>query len=113
MKEVKLEGFFCKSANERQCYEIYQATADFIYEAASILKLKYGFSEPKRPIVGLDEVLTEVSKDGLKLLLGWDIWSGFYVMADSEEADAIVNEFGNYLESVIQQPEFNLYIHVW
>jgi hypothetical protein len=113
MKEEKLEGFFCKAANDRQCYEIYQATADFIYEAANLLKQLYGFSEPKRAIVGFDEVLTEVSKDGLKLLLGWDIWSGFYVMADSEEADAIVNEFGKYLDSIIHQPEYNLYIHIW
>ena len=113
MKEEKLEGFFCKAANGHLCYEIYQATADFIFVAANILKENFGFSEPKRPIVGLDEVLTEVTKDGFRLMLGWNTWSGFYVMSDSSEADIIVDEFGNYLGSIIQQPEFEIYIHIW
>jgi hypothetical protein len=113
MKEEKLEGFFWRAANGRQSYEIYRATSEFIYEAAKILRQLYGFSEPKRPIVGLDEVITECSKDGLKLLLGWDNWSGFYVLADSPEGDELVNEFGKYLDSIIQRPEYEVYIHIW
>jgi hypothetical protein len=113
MKEEKLEGFFWRAANGRQSYEIYRATSEFIYEAAKLLQQKYGFSAPKRPIVGLDEVMTECSKDGLKLLLGWDNWSGFYVLADSPEGDDLVNEFGKYLDSIIQRPEYEIYIHIW
>jgi hypothetical protein len=113
MKEEKLQGFFCKAANGRQCYEIDKATPEFIYVAANFLVQKFGFSEPKKPIVGLDEVLTECSKEQLKLLLGWDNWSGFYVLADTPDTDAVVNEFGRYLDSVIHQPEFDIYVHIW
>jgi hypothetical protein len=113
MKEEKLEGFFWRAANGRQSYEVYRATPDFIYEVASLLRQRYGFSEPKRPVVGLDEVITECSKDGLKLLLGWDNWSGCYVLADTPEGDEVVNEFGAYLDSILQQPEYEVFIHIW
>jgi hypothetical protein len=113
MKEAKLEGFFCKAANGRQCYEIDQATPEFIYEAANILIQKFGFSEPKRPVVGLDEVITECAKDERKLFLGWDNWSGFYVLANSPEDDDFVKEFGSFLDTIIHQPEYSVYLHIW
>ncbi|MBI3654316.1 MAG: hypothetical protein HY231_25090 [Acidobacteria bacterium] len=113
MRETKLQGFFCRAANGRQCYEIDQATPEFIYVAANFLTQRYGFSEPKRPVVGLDEVITECSKGQEKLLLGWDPWVGFYVMADAPETDALVQEFGQYLDSIIHQPEFEVYVHLW
>jgi hypothetical protein len=113
MKEERLESFFWKTADGRQSYEIYRATPEFIYKAATILRENYGFSEPKRPVVGLDEVFTECSKEGLKLLLGWDNWTGFYVQADTPEGDELVNEFGKFLDSVIQQPEYEVFIHIW
>ena len=113
MSDTKLQGFFCKAANGRQCYEIDQVTSEFIYVAANYLTQRYGFSAPKKPIVGFDEVITECSKEDLKLLLGWDNWSGFYVMADAPETDALVKEFGEYLDSIIQQPEFEIYLHIW
>ena len=74
---------------------------------------QFGFSKSRTPVVGLDEIITDCEKEDVKLLLGWDIWSGFYVMADSEAGDAIVDEVGKYLNSIIQEPQFESYIHRW
>ena len=113
MSKERLEGFFCKAANGRQLYEVEKATPEFIYVAAKILRQEFGFSELKKPIFGLTEVITECSKDQLKLLLGWDNWSGFYVMADTPETDEVVMAFGKYLDSILHQPEFEIYVQVW
>ena len=110
---IKLEGAFYKTENGRQSYEIYRATSEFIFVAAKILHEQFGFSKSHTPIVGLDEVITDCKREGIKLLLGWDIWSGFYVMADSQAGDAIVDEVGTYLNSIIQEPQFESYIHRW
>jgi len=110
---VKLEGTFYKAANGRQSHEIYRATSEFIFVAAKIWHEQFGFSKSRAPIVGLDEVITDCEREGIKLLLGWDIWSGFYVMADSDAGDAIVHEVGTLLNILIQNPEFEQYIHRW
>jgi hypothetical protein len=109
----KLEGFFWKTANGRQSYEIYKATPDFILVAAKILHERFGFSKAKKLLDGIDHLITDCAKDDVKLLLGWDNWSGFYLMSDSDAGDAVVIEVGNYFESIIQQTEFDNYIHHW
>ena len=112
-KEIKLEGAFNIAANGRQSYEIYHATSEFIFVAAKILHEQFGFSKSRMPIVGLDEVITDCERETIKLLLGWDIWSGFYFMANSEAGDAVVLEVGTFLNSIIPNPEFDSYIHRW
>ncbi|GEM_PF-1153060 len=110
---LKLTSIFYKAANGRQSYELYQATSALIPVVAEILRQRFGFSECKPPFVGLDEALTECEKGDSKLLLGWDNWSGFYIMADSEVDDLMMFEIGSYLDSIIQQPEFESYIDHW
>ena len=110
---VKLAGSLYKTADGRQSYEIYLATSEFIFVAAKILHEQFGFSKCHEPFVGLDEVITDCEREGIKLLLGWDIWSGIYLMAASEAGDAIVSEVGLYLNSIIQTSEFERYIHRW
>ena len=110
---LTLKGAFHKTANGRLSYEIYNATSEFIFVASKILHEQFGFSKIKSPCVGLDEVITECEKGDNKLLLGWDIWCGFYLMADSEAGDAIVLEVGTFFNSIIHKPEFDSYIHHW
>ena len=109
----KLEGFFCKAANGHQGYEIYKATPDFIFVAAKILHERFGFSKARKPVDGFDHIITDCAKGEVNLLLGWDNWSGFYLMTDSDLGDPVVIEVGNYFDSIIHQPEFDQYIHHW
>ena len=109
--DLKLEGAFHKTAHGRLSYEVDRATPEFILVVAKILHSRFGFSKSKMPIVGLEAVITDCERNRIKLLLGWDIWCGFYVFADSEDGDAVVSEVGIYLGSIIQNPEFEKYIH--
>ena len=109
----KLEGCFHTAANGRLGYEIYLATPDFIDVAADLLRERFGFSKARSPVVGFDEVITDCHKGDVKLLLGWDNWSGFYVLADSPLGDAVVKDLGDYLDTVIHQAEYDRYIHRW
>ena len=112
-KEITLSGCFHKAANGHVCYEIYRATPDFIQVAARVLRERHGFPPANKPLHGFDEVLTECCKDGVRLLLGWDNWSGFYLLADSNAGDAVVEDVGRYLDSIIHQDTYDAYVHHW
>jgi hypothetical protein len=112
-REDKLTGCFHTTASGRASYEIYLATPDFLQVAANVLRVRFGFSLAPEPLVGFDQVITDCERDGVKLLLGWDNWSGFYVMADAAAGDNLVKEFGTYLNTLIEQEEYDRYIHRW
>ena len=108
-----LQGNVHIVANGRTSYEIYYANSDIIFEVSDILVAKFGFSQPDRPIVGLDEVITWCRKGDIVLNLGWDNWSGFYMLAQSAEGDTLVQEIGAYLDTIIGEKRFEKYIHYW
>ncbi|MEW6126597.1 MAG: hypothetical protein AB1757_06115 [Acidobacteriota bacterium] len=109
----KLTGAYHTAANGHLSYEIYRATPDFLLYAAEILRDHFGFSEATKPIIGLDQIISECTKEEVTLMLGWDIWSGFYILADSDAGDEWVKTIGKFFDSTIQQPEFAPYIHRW
>ena len=112
-KDRRLEGHLYKTPDGRSSYEIYLATSALVLVAAQILTDRFGFSEARTPFIGFDEVLTDCHRGDVKLLLGWDNWSGFYVTADSAVGDEVVKEVGDYLDSLIQRAEFDEYLDRW
>lgn len=106
-----LTSFRGKAANGHRLYEIDQARPLFVRKAGQILQDRFGFGPIVQPIVGLDIVITECTKSDVTLHLGWDNWSGFYVMADSPDGDRIVDEFGDYVDSILGDPEIQAYRH--
>jgi hypothetical protein len=87
-----LEGKFYKAANGHLSYEIYYATPDIIFPISDILVAKFKCSHIDLPLLGLDVVITKCQQGNIKLDLGWDNWSGFYVFANSAEGDNLVKE---------------------
>ena len=108
-----LQGKFHIAANGHTTYEIFYAVPDILFEISSILVVKFGCTQPDLPIVGLDEVITQCRKGNIELGLGWDNWSGFYVLANSSEGDELVKEIGTYLDTIIGGKDFEKYIHYW
>ncbi len=106
----KLVGSFGQMANGHPIYTILDANSEFFLKACELLRGKCDVKDLKISAVGFDEIVAECSKGGTKLLLGWDIWSGFYLGSDSEAADSIIIELGKYLDTVITKPEFDIYI---
>ncbi len=98
-----------QAANGRRLYEIEQASPAFVRKAGEILQERFGFRPMTQPVVGLEAVITSCTKGEVTLCLGWDIWLGFYAMADSPSADQSVDDFGDYLDSILSEPEIQAY----
>jgi hypothetical protein len=108
-----LQGKFYKAANGHETYEIFYAVPDILFEISEILVSKFRCTQPDLPIVGLDQVLTQCRKGNIELALGWDNWSGFYMLANSSQSDILVREIGAYLDTIIGGKDFEKYIHYW
>ena len=107
----KLSGKSGVAANGHHEYWISDAIPQFLYKAADVLQEKFHFSKMKEPVGNPDHIISECSKDGITLLLGWDIWSGFYVLSDSANADEVVVQIGKYFDSIIQDSAFEQFIY--
>ncbi len=105
----KLHGSLQKTANGHASYEIYNASPEIILKIADLISARFGFTLLDLPGIGLDVVITRSRKGEIELTLGWDIWSGFYLMGSSLEGDLKVKEIGGYLDSVIGGEEFTRY----
>jgi hypothetical protein len=105
-----LEGKFIQTASGRKSFEVLHAKPEIIFPISKILVHEFGCTEPNIPTVGLDTVVTECYKDNIKLNLGWDIWSGFYIFADSVQGDKIVDKIGNYLIEILSSKKFEEFI---
>lgn len=76
----RLEGTFSRAANGRLTYEVFLAVPDMFFAAAELMRAEFGFDRFSEPVSGAGEVAGECFRDGVKLLWGWDNWSGFYLM---------------------------------
>jgi hypothetical protein len=98
-----LIGQFHITASGRTSYEIYEAEGEFVFHLVQILKDRFGYS-PRLPVLSwlsLDEIYITCQKDRLRLTVGWDEWSGCFVMASNRHADAAVVEIGGYLDNLL------------
>ena len=101
MKKVK--GDFITTPSGRKSYEIYEADAGCVFKASTKIEEKFGFIAEKLPVMLLDDFLIELKRDDLTIAVCWDIWSGFYVMSWDEKSDYIIQEIGEYLDSIIDE----------
>ncbi len=104
-----LSGKFIKAANGHVSYEIYDASAQIIEKISDILISEFGCSTPMPPKISVDQIVTVCRQADIELLMGWDNWSGFYIMATSPQGDRLVRKIGAYLDIVITDEEFEAY----
>jgi hypothetical protein len=102
--ENTLRSRRCEATNGHRVYEIGNASARFILKAGEILADKFGFEPIAIPIFGADVVLTTCTKAGVTIQLAWDNWCGFCVMSDSPDGDLIVERFGDYVDTILDDP---------
>jgi hypothetical protein len=69
----------------------------FIFKIATVVTEKFQFTH-SNPIIGLDQFFIDFVKGGVKITIGWDIWSGCFVMAHDMAGDKYIVEIGNYLD---------------
>lgn len=94
----------------RRTYDIANAKPSLVWKVGDILRDQFGFDPMPEPVLGLDQVDATSTRGSQTLLLGWDCWIGFHVMADSAAEDALVDEMGDYLDSILASPEFAPYL---
>ncbi|CAN7762113.1 hypothetical protein [Paenibacillus sp. LjRoot56] len=92
-----LQGKINKTSKGYNSYEIFDADASFILKIATVVTEKFNFTHTN-PIIGLEQVFMDFDKDGIKITIGWDIWSGCFVMAHDKLGDKCIVEIGNYLD---------------
>lgn len=96
-----MEGKFCTTANGFKSYEIFDADENSIFNFADILEQEFQFTKFKVPVVGLDGIYWDFYKDEEMITLGWDNWSGIFIMSNSELGDLLVTQIGNYINSIL------------
>ena len=97
---MMLSGQFRQTASGRQSYEI--ANADWMM-VASLVKIAtefFGFTS-RLPVYGFEELYIDCKRDNLEITVGWEYWSGCFVMGYSPESDEFVRVMGDYVEHMM------------
>lgn len=97
------------TAHGYHLYEVEGFHPRFILKAAEILQERFGCGPISKIVKGFDEVITDCKKGDVRLDLGWDIWTGFSIFANSPEGNALVDAFGDYVDSILNEPEIQAY----
>ena len=96
---TKLNGKFYKTAEGNETYDIEHVEAEHIFPVATIIQKTFGFKPLQLPNFGLDSAYLELIKEDIKIIIGWDIWSGLFVMAIDEKGNLAVREIGDFLRT--------------
>lgn len=91
-KSLPYQGHLHTVANRHLSYEIAEAEAEFIHVLVEHLQQQFGLGTVSQAVMGIDEVILEVKLQGVRLGIGWDNWSGAYVMAYCSQGDSLVEK---------------------
>ncbi|AWF81002.1 hypothetical protein BTJ40_09355 [Microbulbifer sp. A4B17] len=104
-----LSGKTVTVSNGHLSYEILDAKSEFVPVLGELLQNQFGYLPVGSPAIGLSEVVAEIELNGTKLGLGWDNWSGAYVMAYCESGDSLIKTIASYLSDELEQPKYRKY----
>lgn len=54
-------------------------------------------------VIGPDELFQEYQREGLRVGLEWDIWSGYIVVANTEAAEDLTRDIATFIEARFQR----------
>ena len=85
----------------------YDIGADFVlfFPLATKIQEKFELEPDQLPIFGLDQVFLDLTKDDIKIMIGWDIWSDLFIMALDKKANNLIQEIATYLDSILDELE--------
>jgi hypothetical protein len=108
--EPNLTGTFYKTPTGHESYELGFETG-MIFPIATMLQKKYGF-DPSFPLFGLDGSSLDLARKNPqdeaideKIMIGWDIWSDFFIMGLNEGGDNLIRLIAEFLEPKMPELE--------
>ncbi|NUN03967.1 MAG: hypothetical protein HUU41_22915 [Bryobacteraceae bacterium] len=94
---AKWSGSFSRDASNRLSFEMFDVDAlDYPRLAARVVE-HFDLTPSSELIVGLDEMFRDYSDGACTVGLEWDNWSGFIVVAKTQNAEPLVEAIGAYL----------------
>lgn len=93
-----------RCANGRLSVESFDTPASEIYRIVFDLQDEFKLSNITRPIIGLDCIILEGEIEGQRIGIGYDNWSGCYVMGLSDAADPIIERIAAYYARQGREP---------
>ena len=81
-------------------YEFFDAKASSIYDIGTSLTNHFGFKEQSTPVIGLDSIWWDFCNIDVKVTVGWDIWSGCFIMSHWKKGDQFIIQYQNYVENL-------------
>lgn len=100
-----MKGIIHSLPNGHKSYEVLQADEPFIFNMATVLKDKMGFSGEKNPKLLLDKGYIDMYKNNIKLTVGYDNFSGCFVMAYCDDGDNEIVKFKNHFDKYLENLE--------
>lgn len=92
-------GLFLRDASNRLCFEMFDVDSlDYPGLAARVVE-QFRLKPSSGLIVGLDAMFREYSDGACTVGLEWDNWSGFIVVAKTQNAEPLVEAIGAYLSA--------------
>lgn len=92
------------AANGHLSYVLACETPRFLKLALAHLETEHGFALVTEPVVGFDEIIAQVERNGVQLYVAWDIWTGFDVLALTDQGDDLVRSLSSSLDGLAASP---------
>lgn len=95
-----MKGILCLSENGHQSYEIFEADQSFIFQIATILTNVFEYKS-KILLDCFEGYYLDLYKEKIKLTVGWDNWSGCFIMSYCNEGDKEIVTIQEYLDEYL------------
>ncbi len=104
-----LRGTIVTAKNGHLSYEVDSASSNFLPVLSQLLQNEFGCIPVGETTTFVSEIISDIELNGIKLGLGWDNWSGAYVMALCSEGDQYITDIANYLNIEVCKIEYSKY----
>lgn len=102
-------GQFSEDASHRLTFSIASARAEFYEAFEQHARSQFNFHAFSDKTWGPDQLIGTCNNGKIQIGWGHDSASGFYFYAEEKIGEALVKDMGNYFNSIIAQPELNIY----
>ncbi len=87
-------------ANGKRTCDNEDKTAEDIFEVIKLLEKNFTVKYDDKCAAGLDGGYFSAMINSKKITIGWDIWSGVFIMSEDESGNDLIEDVFQYLNSI-------------